>query len=123
MPLLSAALGLCAMLSMAALQLGLSPRLCWTCFALALGANAILGFALFAVDKRLAQSGAERRIPERVLLYCAAFGAWPGAWLAAHRLRHKTSKRSFIWRFRLALLVNLLAWGLLAALLLTALKR
>lgn len=48
----------------------------------------------FADDKRRAVAG-DRRIPESDLLFLAAIGGTPGAFLARHVWRHKTRKQPF----------------------------
>ena len=70
----------------------------------------LVAFSLFAIDKARARAGG-RRIPERVLLLAALFGAL-GAWLGQRLLRHKTRKQPFAaW---LGLIVTLHAFALLA---------
>lgn len=77
---------------------------------LALSLANLLAFSLFAIDKARARAGG-RRIPERVLLLSALFGAL-GAWLGQRLLRHKTRKQPFAaW---LGLIVTLHAFALLA---------
>lgn len=62
---------------------------------LALSLANLLTFSLFAIDKARARARAGgRRIPERVLLLAALFGAL-GAWLGQRLLRHKTRKQPF----------------------------
>lgn len=73
----------------------------WLLLAAFLFTNAIT-WALFAIDKRRAQSGRFRdRIAERTLLGFAALGGSPAAWHAISRLRHKSSKDSFKLRLLL----------------------
>ncbi len=72
----------------------------------------VVAWAAFRIDKRRAQRGV-RRIPERRLLWLAAFGG-AGALIAmyAHRHRHKVDKRRFtlgVW------VLALLQLGILAA--------
>lgn len=73
----------------------------------------LLTFILFAIDKHAARRG-RPRVAERTLLLWALLGGWPGAWAASHLLRHKTVKASFVWRFRLAAALHLLAAGAMA---------
>lgn len=77
--------------------------------ALALCCSA-LNIILFALDKRAARRGTWRT-PERTLLGLSALGGWPGALLASRLVRHKTGKASFIWRFRIAVIVHLAVSG------------
>ncbi len=75
----------------------------------------VLTACLYAWDKRAARRDAPR-IRERTLLLWSLAGGWPGGWLAASRLRHKTSKRSYRIRFAACVVVNLAAVaGLLLA--------
>ena len=71
-----------------------------------------LTFLLYAIDKAAARRQ-RRRVRESTLHLLALLGGWPGAWLAQRALRHKSSKRSFRWRFWLTVLANcslLAAW-------------
>ena len=61
-------------------------------------ASLVAGVA-FVRDKRAAR-GDRRRTPERTLLALVLVGGFPGAWLAARRVRHKTRKVSFVRAFR-----------------------
>lgn len=62
--------------------------------ALALCMVNLLTVWRFADDKARAIVG-ERRISEADLLFLAAIGGTPGAFLARHRFRHKTRKQPF----------------------------
>ncbi len=53
-----------------------------------------LTYALYAQDKRLAQSGG-RRTSESTLHSFSLIGGWPGAAIAQSFLRHKSKKESF----------------------------
>ncbi|MDA1257387.1 MAG: DUF1294 domain-containing protein [Chloroflexi bacterium] len=61
-------------------------------------------------DKRQARLG-RRRIRERTLYLWATAGGFPGGIWAMRRLRHKTVKTSFIWRYTLACLAHLTGWA------------
>ena len=69
---------------------GLLPL--WTAGAL-LALN-LLTLWTYAADKNAARSGAQR-VSENRLHLMALLGGWPAAWLAQHKLRHKTRKASF----------------------------
>ncbi len=60
----------------------------------ALVVMSVVTYVLFTIDKRRAQSDAWR-IPESTLHLCELFGGWPGAVLAQHYVRHKSSKLSY----------------------------
>ncbi len=64
-----------------------------------------LTFLIYAADKRAARRHGARH-SEASLHWLALLGGWPGAWLAQQALRHKSSKRSFRWRFWLTVLTN-----------------
>lgn len=51
-------------------------------------------FIVYALDKRAAARG-EWRVAENTLHALSLAGGWPGALLAQHTLRHKSSKASF----------------------------
>lgn len=65
----------------------------------------------YRLDKSAAVAN-RRRTPEQTLHLLALSGGWPGALLAQSVFRHKSSKASFQWAFRLTVLLNLaaLAW-------------
>ena len=73
-------------------------------FGLYLVVNA-LTFILYARDKSAARQGAWRT-PENTLHLFALLGGWPGALIAQQRLRHKSSKRSFLLVFYLTVVLN-----------------
>jgi uncharacterized membrane protein YsdA (DUF1294 family) len=62
-------------------------------------------FAMYALDKKAAQTGLWR-IPEARLHFIALLGGWPGALVAQAMFRHKTRKRSFRFGFWLTVLAN-----------------
>ncbi len=70
--------------------------------------TSVITYLCYAWDKRKAQQG-HWRTPESTLHLLALFGGWPGAWLAQHRLRHKSKKRSFRLMFCLTVLLNIAA--------------
>ncbi|MCT6698223.1 cold shock and DUF1294 domain-containing protein [Rheinheimera sp. 4Y26] len=74
-----------------------------------------LTFVSYASDKKAAKQR-RWRTAESTLQLLAALGGWPGAVLAQNKLRHKSSKHSFLWLFRLMILLNLAAffWLMLA---------
>ena len=69
----------------------------------------ILAFLIYTFDKSAAVSG-QRRTPEKTLLLISIAGGWPGALLAQQLLRHKTSKRSFIFAFWLTVFINVIGF-------------
>lgn len=66
-----------------------------------------MAFAIYGLDKWKATKQM-RRISEFRLILIAACGGWPGAWCARLVFRHKTSKKSFIYKFYAAVAVHLL---------------
>lgn len=95
----------------ALVYLGKLPLLVLVVYAV----TSLVLFAMYARDKSAAQRG-QWRTPESTLQMLALAGGWPGALLAQRYLRHKSSKASFQWVFRSAVLVNLamLGWLLTA---------
>lgn len=65
----------------------------------------------YAQDKEAAQLG-NRRVPENTLHILSFLGGWPAAWLAQHRLRHKTQKQPFrqIYFCTIAFNILLILW-------------
>lgn len=72
-----------------------------------------LAFASYAQDKAAARRG-QWRTPESTLQGLALLGGWPGALLAQHLLRHKSSKAGFQTVFRASVVLNVAAVGALA---------
>jgi uncharacterized membrane protein YsdA (DUF1294 family)/cold shock CspA family protein len=73
-----------------------------------------VAFIMYGLDKRAAQSEAQR-IPESTLQFCALLGGWPGALLAQQVFRHKSSKRSFQVKFWFIVVLNCCAiWFLIS---------
>jgi uncharacterized membrane protein YsdA (DUF1294 family)/cold shock CspA family protein len=72
----------------------------------------LIAFAAYALDKSAAQGG-RWRTPENTLHLLALLGGWPGALVAQNRLRHKSSKASFLVVFWVTVLLNCGALGLL----------
>ena len=70
----------------------------------------LITFVVYALDKSAAQDG-RRRTPENNLHLLALVGGWPGALAAQNRLRHKSSKTSFLVVFWLTALLNCSALG------------
>jgi uncharacterized membrane protein YsdA (DUF1294 family)/cold shock CspA family protein len=73
----------------------------------------ILTFVLYFADKRAAQLN-RWRTPENTLLLVGLVGGWPGAAIAQQLLRHKTKKLSFRSKFWFTVILNVIAFVLLA---------
>ncbi len=57
---------------------------------------------MFGLDKwRAGRSG--RRVPERILILCAALGGWLGGLIGMNVFRYKTAKTTFKLKYALAL--------------------
>ncbi|HWS29271.1 MAG TPA: DUF1294 domain-containing protein [Clostridia bacterium] len=76
------------------------------CLAVYLVAVNLLGFALMGFDKCFAQKS-ERRIRERTLFLCAAFGGALGSLLGMYAFRHKTRKNAFRFGMPAILLLHI----------------
>lgn len=74
----------------------------------------ILCFAAYAIDKRAAIAGSWR-ISESVLLSLGLIGGWPGAIVGQQLLRHKTKKSRFRWAFWGSVVLNVIAFIVLAS--------
>lgn len=78
----------------------------------------LLDMVLMMTDKSLARKH-KRRISEKTLLLCAAFGGAPGGFLAMYLVRHKTKHWYFVLLMPLftagyiALTIVLLHYGIL----------
>lgn len=71
----------------------------------------LAAFIAYAADKTAARNN-RWRTPENTLHLLALVGGWPGALIAQNRLRHKSSKTSFLAVFWLTVLLNCGALGL-----------
>ncbi|MGK0249448.1 MAG: uncharacterized membrane protein YsdA (DUF1294 family) [Oleispira sp.] len=87
----------------------------WLPFLLTLFYFIVSGFTflMYGLDKWLALKE-RQRISENKLHLFALIGGWPGAYIGQQVFRHKISKSSFLHKFLLMLLINVVA---LAALL------
>lgn len=72
----------------------------------------LVAFIAYAIDKSAARQQ-RWRTQESTLQLLALIGGWPGALIAQNRLRHKTSKASFLVVFWACVLLNCAALGLL----------
>ena len=64
-----------------------------------------LSFAMYAMDKSAAKSGAWRT-KESTLHGLSLIGGWPGALIAQQVLRHKSKKEEFRFVFWLTVVIN-----------------
>jgi uncharacterized membrane protein YsdA (DUF1294 family) len=67
----------------------------------------LICFILIAFDKNAARNR-KRRIPENTLLLWCLFGGSIGGGIGMWVLKHKTSKRSFLWKLYGVILFQLL---------------
>ena len=79
-------------------------------FGLYCGASGV-AFVMYWLDKRAARNSMQRTA-ENTLHAAGVLGGWPGALVAMHAFRHKSSKTSFQWMFWLTVLINcgVLVW-------------
>ncbi len=61
---------------------------------------------LYQIDKKLACSGQNSRLPEESLQMFSLIGGWPGALVAQKRLHHKVHKAPFQREFRFVIYGN-----------------
>ncbi len=73
-------------------------------------------FGMYGADKSAAEQG-RWRTPESTLLFIALVGGWPGALVARHVFRHKTTKQPFrtLFWFTVVAHCGALAWFVSAA--------
>ncbi|WP_224760464.1 cold shock and DUF1294 domain-containing protein [Salinibacterium sp. ZJ450] len=74
----------------------------------------VLSVVVYAADKSAATAG-NWRISESTLLSIGLLGGWPGAIIAQQLLRHKTKKASFRLAFWGTVMLNVVAFVLLAS--------
>jgi uncharacterized membrane protein YsdA (DUF1294 family)/cold shock CspA family protein len=74
----------------------------------------VLAFAVYANDKSAAVAG-RWRVREKTLLLLGLVGGWPGAIVAQQVFRHKSNKAAFRANFWNSVLVNVVAFVLLAS--------
>ena len=67
--------------------------------------STLITFLTFGLDKRRAEKH-QRRIPESVLLFLTFLGGTAGAILGMISYRHKTSKKSFLFKTALVILLQ-----------------
>jgi len=73
-----------------------------------------LTFLAFGFDKWRA-GGSGQRVSELSLILLGAFGGWPGGLLGMKLFRHKTAKRTFMFKYSLGLIpfmAGVWAWWL-----------
>ena len=80
------------------------------------GGLSVIAFLAYAFDKSAARNG-RWRTKESTLHLLSLAGGWPGALVAQQRLRHKSSKPSFLAVFWVTVVLNcgILAWLLTPA--------
>ncbi|MET1043230.1 MAG: cold shock and DUF1294 domain-containing protein [Microbacteriaceae bacterium] len=85
----------------------------WLFAVVYLGAS-VLSVIVYAADKSAATAG-NWRISESTLLSIGLLGGWPGAIIAQQLLRHKTKKASFRLAFWGTVMLNVVAFVVLAS--------
>ncbi len=96
----------------------------YACAMMAWGVPHVVGIAyglasavclvVYYLDKSAAKAG-RWRISEKTLLLLGLAGGWPGAALAQHWFRHKSSKPSFRARFWATVVLNTSAFAYLVS--------
>ena len=105
--------GVSSALSLVALYIGclfvsaVVNRLSWLVLVLYFVAS-IVAFAVYAWDKSAARRGKWRTAESSLHLMGLLFG-WPGALAAQRLLRHKSSKKEFLFVFWLTVFLNIAA--------------
>lgn len=66
----------------------------------------VVSFFLFGIDKFLAIKN-KRRIPEKELFTVSTIGGAVGGMFAILVFKHKISKATFMWRFMLIFVINI----------------
>jgi uncharacterized membrane protein YsdA (DUF1294 family)/cold shock CspA family protein len=110
LPLIIAGLFL-AFVATGALTGKFPPALLWL-----YASASLVTFMAYRIDKSAAENG-RWRTPEKTLHLLALIGGWPGALVAQNRLRHKSSKASFLLTFWITVVLNCggLGWLLSAS--------
>ena len=67
----------------------------------------LIAFSSVGYDKYLAKNQ-KRRIPERTLLSFVLIGGTIGSGLAMLIFRHKTTKKSYLWKFFTVFIIQIL---------------
>ena len=67
----------------------------------------LVAFSIIGIDKRLAVQQ-KRRVSEQSLLLTSAIGGTIGSGLAMLFFRHKTAKRSFLWKYFLIAILQII---------------
>lgn len=73
----------------------------------------VVSYIAYVLDKDAAGKPRRQRIAEKTLHLLDLLGGWPGALIAQQQIGHKTVKASFQAGFRLSVLANLAAVGVL----------
>ncbi|MEW4454289.1 cold shock and DUF1294 domain-containing protein [Bremerella sp. JC817] len=86
-------------------------RISWLVVA-ACGVMSIATFLVYSFDKLSAKLD-KRRIPEATLHLMGLLGGWPGALYAQRLVRHKSSKKKFLFTFWITVFLNIAVIGYL----------